>query len=163
TVEGAPDLALAGSAGIMAALLEGTAAPLGLKRILAALGTSPRSATSDPIAARVVRAVRAHVEGTETGDALSAEASLRARAGVDLDPEVVEAVAAVAAGEAAIEKLGPERPEIVIVDANPEATTLLELRLSNRGYDVRTFRDGKKALQAITTRPPALVVAEVAT
>lgn len=158
----APDLALAGSRGVMGALLEGTAAPLGLRAILAALGHEPRSPTDGPMAARIARAVRAHVEALET-DPASATATLRARSAVDLDPNVVEAVLAVAAGEAALEKLGPERPEVAIVDANSEATTLLELRLANRGYDVRAYRDGKKALAAISGRRPALIIADVAT
>jgi DNA-binding response OmpR family regulator len=159
----APDLALAGSTGVISALVEGTAAPLGLRSILGALAADPRSPTADPIATRIARAVRAHVEALEEGDAASAQATLRARSNVDLDPEVVEAVLAVSAGEAALEKLGPERPEVALVDANTESTTLLELRLANRGYDPRTYRDGKKALAAFGARKPALIIADVAT
>lgn len=162
--EGAADAgAIGGGSGMAQALLERTAAPLGLPSILAALAAQPRSATSDAPAVRVVRAVRAYVDASESADGPSAEATLRARAGVDLDPDTVEAVLAVAASENALDKLGSDRPEIVLVDASPAATTLLELRLANRGYYVRTFRDGKKALSAIQARPPALVVAEVAT
>jgi DNA-binding response OmpR family regulator len=159
----APDLALAGGRGIIGALLEGAAAPLGVRAVLGALGAPPRSAGSEPMATRIVRAVRAYVEAAEAGDAASAEAAIRARSGVDLDPEVVEAVSAVAAGEAAVEKLGSERAEVVLVDPNPDATTLLELRLANRGFDVRTFRDGKKALAALQARAPSLIISEIAT
>jgi CheY-like chemotaxis protein len=150
--------------GRIAALFDGLAAPLGLQPILAALAAPPRSPTAGPMAARIVRGIRARLDALENDAGPAAvEAVLRSRAGVDLDPEVVEAVLAVGAPDKALAAPKAERPEVVIVDPSAAASAPLETRLASHGYDVRAFRDGQLALAAIGARPPALVVSEVAT
>lgn len=47
---------------------------------------------------------------------------------------------------------------VVVADDNVDILKLLRIRLSKRGYDVRTATDGREALDAVRADPPAAVV-----
>jgi CheY-like chemotaxis protein len=50
---------------------------------------------------------------------------------------------------------------IVVVDDNPLITQLLSETLTEEGYTVRVFGDGRSALAAITAHPPDLVLLDL--
>ncbi len=50
---------------------------------------------------------------------------------------------------------------IVIVEDDPSLASLLEAELSDSGFDVHHFKDGKKALKAIKEMKPAIVVLDI--
>ena len=85
---------------------------------------------------------------------------LEQHAGQQFDPEVVEALIRV------LEKTpaafaGGVKPSIVVCDADAEFRKLLEMRLANDGYDVRSTAKADDALEAILAATPDLVLAEV--
>lgn len=55
----------------------------------------------------------------------------------------------------------PMTSTIVIVDDNALITQLLSEALSDEGYAVRVFGDGRSALEAILAQPPALVLLDL--
>jgi signal transduction histidine kinase/ActR/RegA family two-component response regulator/CHASE3 domain sensor protein len=50
---------------------------------------------------------------------------------------------------------------VVIVEDDPSLASLLEAELSDSGFDVHHFKDGKKALKAIKEMKPAIVVLDI--
>jgi DNA-binding response OmpR family regulator len=54
-----------------------------------------------------------------------------------------------------------DRPDILLVDDEPDITTNLAAFLSRSGFDTRTASNGEQALQAIEDRSPDLVVMDV--
>src|SRR5947207_13171723 len=50
------------------------------------------------------------------------------------------------------------RPEILVVDDDSMSRRVLAQLLNAAGYDCRVSRDGSEALDAIHTRPPALLL-----
>jgi len=54
-----------------------------------------------------------------------------------------------------------DRPEILLVDDEPDITTNLAAFLTRSGFDTRTASNGEQALQAIELRSPDLVVMDV--
>jgi DNA-binding response OmpR family regulator len=94
------------------------------------------------------------------GDEL--EAHLRAEAGKRLDPRAVEAVLRAERAERLVDHLGSEGERVVIVDPDPVASSLLQMRLANAGFHVEVHRDGEKALASILGRVPDLILSEIA-
>jgi len=54
-----------------------------------------------------------------------------------------------------------DRPDILLVDDEPDITTNLAAFLARSGFDTRTAGDGEQALLAIENQPPDLVVMDV--
>ena len=52
-------------------------------------------------------------------------------------------------------------PFILVVDDESHTQHVVSLKLRNAGYEVDTAADGEEALQAMTMRTPALVVADL--
>jgi diguanylate cyclase (GGDEF)-like protein len=53
------------------------------------------------------------------------------------------------------------KPLVLVVDDDPDKLGLLEVALTNAGYEVRTASDGEEALAAIPSFQPDLVVSDV--
>src|SRR5437867_341150 len=63
-----------------------------------------------------------------------------------------------ASSESEVEMYGNSRAEILVVDDDSMSRRVLAQLLSAAGYDCRVSRDGSEALDAIHTRPPALLL-----
>lgn len=81
--------------------------------------------------------------------------------GTVFDPTVLDLVKAEVAGEDLRAKLLSDRHTVLIVDADPEDSTVLELRLIEAGFDVRNARTYQQAVHELNTREIAVVVSEV--
>jgi DNA-binding response OmpR family regulator len=90
------------------------------------------------------------------------EARLRAEAETRLDPRAVEAVLRSERAEQLVGHLASEAERVIVVDPDPVAASLLQMRLSNAGLQVEIHRDGTKALAAAIANPPDAVISEVA-
>lgn len=53
------------------------------------------------------------------------------------------------------------RPEILLVEDNPDTVSFLARRLEEEGYTVRVARDGQVAREAIAEAVPAAVVMDI--
>jgi len=81
--------------------------------------------------------------------------------GTVFDPTVLDLVKAEVAGEDLRAKLLSDRHTVLIVDSDPEDSTVLELRLIEAGFDVRNARTYQQAMHELKTREIAVVVSEV--
>jgi DNA-binding response OmpR family regulator len=129
-------------------------------------GSGPRGLRGDeiPVGARVLAAVDAFLKLREDGvDGGQIEGRLREAAGITLDPGAVEAVLRADRAERLVDRLGREeaRERVLLVEPDPAAASLLEMRLANAGFDVDIHRDGPAALEAALESPPVLVLSEV--
>ncbi len=127
-------------------------------------GSGPKGLAGEaiPPAARVLAAVDASFALKDQGAAGDLEARLRAEAGKRLDPRAVEAVLRAERAERLVDHLGSEAERVVIVDPDPVAASLLQMRLANAGFQVEVHRDGEKALASIQGRIPDLILSEIA-
>jgi response regulator RpfG family c-di-GMP phosphodiesterase len=62
------------------------------------------------------------------------------------DPDLVDLFSQLVAGEDLRRRLGENPPLVLLVDPNPEETTLLELRLVAQGFEVKVARTSDQAL-----------------
>ncbi len=127
-------------------------------------GTGPGKLAGEsiPPAARVLAAVDAfYFHQTKGAAGAMLETILRAEAGKSLDPRAVEAVLRADRAERLVDSLGSSRERVLIVDADPIAASLLEMRLSNAGFEVTVCRDGENALSAAARGGVDLVISEV--
>jgi response regulator RpfG family c-di-GMP phosphodiesterase len=85
---------------------------------------------------------------------------LERHAGQQFDPEVVEALIRVLEKSPRVFD-GRAKPQVVVCEADAEFRKLLEMRLVNDGYDVRSVAKAHEALEVIAAAPPDLVLAEV--
>jgi diguanylate cyclase (GGDEF)-like protein len=53
------------------------------------------------------------------------------------------------------------KPQVLVVDDDPDKLSLLEMALTMAGYEVRTARDGEEGLATIASFQPDLVVSDV--
>lgn len=81
--------------------------------------------------------------------------------GTFFDPTVLDLLRAEVAGEDLRAKLLAERNTVLIVDPDPEESTVLELRLLEAGFDVRIARTYQQALIDLQNKEIAVVVSEV--
>lgn len=125
-----------------------------------------------PLGSRIICVVRAFEEMMRSNlvrsvrEAPKVAKLLRKGAGKKYDPKCVEAFVQILEGESFLENTqAPYAQEttnqVLIVDKDPQATSLLELRLLNEGYQVQVVRDGQQALKIIETRKPAVVISDV--
>jgi DNA-binding response OmpR family regulator len=155
------------SDGILASLLDAERTPYPIAEALAHRrerfdGSGPAGLAGEaiPATARVLAAVDALLDPGDGGP----EERLREQAGVALDPRAVEAVLRSEKAERIVDRLGESGPRdrVLVVEPDPVAASLLEMRLSNAGFDVELRREGTSALEAAGRQPPALVFSEVA-
>jgi len=77
------------------------------------------------------------------------------------DPTVLDLVKAEVAGEDLRAKLLADRHNLLLVDPDPEESTVLELRLLEAGFDVRIARSYQQAVHELKAREVHVVVSEV--
>jgi len=77
------------------------------------------------------------------------------------DPNVVDLFRQAVTGEDMRAKLLSDRHTVLIVDPDPEETTVLELRLIERGFDVRVARTAEAATVELKKGGVSLVISEV--
>jgi two-component system, OmpR family, KDP operon response regulator KdpE len=56
---------------------------------------------------------------------------------------------------------GGEKPNILVVDDEPQITRVLKTALSSRGYSIRTAADGDEAVQTMKEWPPDLLITDL--
>lgn len=93
--------------------------------------------------------------------ATEACAFLRKHRGTIFDPTLVDLLTHMVTGEDIRAKLADDRHTLLIVDPDPEETTVLELRLIQQGYDVRVARSMQQAIFELSSRDIACVVSEI--
>ncbi|NUP14315.1 MAG: DUF4388 domain-containing protein [Polyangiaceae bacterium] len=81
--------------------------------------------------------------------------------GTVFDPTIVDLLKAEVAGDDLRAKLLSDRHSVLLVDPDPEDSTVLELRMLEAGFDVRTARTYQQALHELKTRDVAIVVSDV--
>lgn len=79
-----------------------------------------------------------------------AVAAIDAKKGKIFDPGLVDLFRTLAVGEDVRARLLSARHSLLLVDADPEETTVLELRLVEQGFDVQSARTHKAAVAALT-------------
>ena len=77
------------------------------------------------------------------------------------DPNLVDLFAMVVAGDDLKRQLLTGAQTVLIVDADPEQSAILDLQLSSRGFKVRKVQNATYALKAILHDKPAIIVSEV--
>ncbi len=77
------------------------------------------------------------------------------------DPTVVDLLKTLVLGDDLRAKLLEERHTAILVDPDPEETTVLEMRLMEHGFDVAIARTAAKALERIAKGGVDIVVSEV--
>jgi len=153
----------------LAQLLDPTRTPYPIGTALVARkerfdGSGPHKLAGEsiPPAARIIAAVDEFFTGKDegaTGEAL--EVRLRAEAGKRLDPRAVEAVLRAERAERLVDRLGAAEERVLVVDPDPVAASLLEMRLANAGFEVEVRRDGESALRAAVEKVPDIIISEV--
>lgn len=86
---------------------------------------------------------------------------LRENVSTVFDPNIVEVFGHATTGEQILTQLLDERHRVLIVDPDPEQTLVLQLRLSDQGFEVHVARNTKEARAALEKRKIALVVSEI--
>ncbi|RMG21041.1 MAG: response regulator [Deltaproteobacteria bacterium] len=107
------------------------------------------------LGARIIAAVDAYEDfirvprpgRSEPMERDEALAELEAYAGTLLDPTVVELVKKILTGDLMRQRLLADGQHILVVDPDPENVSLLELKLTQRGYVVSSARDVDRALE----------------
>jgi response regulator RpfG family c-di-GMP phosphodiesterase len=77
------------------------------------------------------------------------------------DPNLVDLFRNTILGEELTAKLLANRSQVLLVDVDPEETTVLELRLMEQGFVVKTARNPEQATAALAAGDTDLVVSEV--
>lgn len=78
-----------------------------------------------------------------------------------LDPTVVDVVRVLVLGDDLERKLNADRRRVLVVDPDPEETTVLEMRLAEHGYDVVVARDADTALKRLADAQFDMLITEV--
>ena len=90
-----------------------------------------------------------------------ASAALSQHRGTVFDPNLVDLFHHTAAGEDLKARLLADRQQALLVDVDPEETTVLELRMIEQGFVVKTARSVEQALKILAEGETDLVVGEV--
>jgi response regulator RpfG family c-di-GMP phosphodiesterase len=77
------------------------------------------------------------------------------------DPHLVDLFRTVVAGDDLRARILSDRRVALLVDPDPEETTVLELRMIEEGFDVRIARDGQQALKVLEKGEIEVVVSEI--
>jgi response regulator RpfG family c-di-GMP phosphodiesterase len=81
--------------------------------------------------------------------------------GTIFDPDVVDLFQSVVMGEDIKARLLADRYVALLVDPDPEETTVLELRMIEQGFEVKTARNAEQATKLLAEGKIDLVVSEV--
>jgi len=81
--------------------------------------------------------------------------------GTVFDPNIVDLFRHAMTGEDMRAKLLSDRHEVLIIDPDPEETTVLELRLIEHGFDVRIARTAAQAKKLLESGEINVVVSEI--
>jgi response regulator RpfG family c-di-GMP phosphodiesterase len=81
--------------------------------------------------------------------------------GTVFDPDVVDLFQSVVMGEDIKARLLADRYVALLVDPDPEETTVLELRMIEQGFEVKTARNAEQATKILSESKVDLVVSEV--
>lgn len=122
-----------------------------------------------PIGARVLAVTDAYADLTQNPrnparkilPPPEACAVLAKHKGTIFDPTIVELLTHIVTGDDIRMKLLADRQTILIVDPDPEETTVLELRLIEQGFEVKVARSMQQAVHELTTKEIAGVVSEI--
>lgn len=122
-----------------------------------------------PLGARVLAAVETYVDVTTTTKnpyrkrltAAEACEGLARFAGVIFDETVLDVLRLVVLGDEQRARGHVSDKRILIADPDPEESTVLEMRLTDRGFEVCVVRDASGALAEIERGTVGLVVADV--
>jgi response regulator RpfG family c-di-GMP phosphodiesterase len=90
-----------------------------------------------------------------------ASAALTQHKGTVFDPNLVDLFHHTIAGEDLKARLLADRQQALLVDVDPEETTVLELRMIEQGFVVKTARSVEQALKELARGETDLVVGEV--
>ena len=82
-------------------------------------------------------------------------------AGTIFDPNLVDLFRNTVLGEELTARLLSSRANALVVDLDPEETTVLELRMSEQGFSVKTARTAEQALRVLAEGETDLVVSEI--
>jgi response regulator RpfG family c-di-GMP phosphodiesterase len=77
------------------------------------------------------------------------------------DPDLVDLFQSVVMGEDLKARLLADRYVALLVDPDPEETTVLELRMIEQGFEVKTARNAEQALKILSESKVDLVVSEI--
>jgi response regulator RpfG family c-di-GMP phosphodiesterase len=80
---------------------------------------------------------------------------------VIFDPDLVDLFQSVVMGEDLKARLLADRYVALLVDPDPEETTVLELRMIEQGFEVKTARNAEQALKILSETKVDLVVSEI--
>ncbi len=122
-----------------------------------------------PLGARILAVAETFVDLTSTAknpfrqqlttkQACDAIGKLR---GTIFDPTIVDLLRVVVLGDDLREKLLEDRRTVLLVDPDPEETTVLEMRLIGHGYQVAIARDAAAGLRRLAEGEVDVVVSEL--
>jgi response regulator RpfG family c-di-GMP phosphodiesterase len=122
-----------------------------------------------PLGARVLAICDTYADLTQnprnpfrkTLSAQEASAALSQHKGTVFDPNLVDLFHHMIAGEDLKARLLSDRQQALLVDVDPEETTVLELRMIEQGFVVKTARSVEQALKILAAGEIDLVVGEV--
>ncbi len=122
-----------------------------------------------PLGARIIAIVETYADLTGHSKN-AARKQLNAREACDylergrdkvFDPNLLDLFRSIVLGDDLKAKLLSDRPTVLIVDPDPEETTVLDLRLVEQGYQVIVSRDSSDALAKLSARAADVLVTEV--
>jgi len=128
-----------------------------------------QSGKSIPLAARVLAVAESFVELVEgrdhaEGRRMTAEEACDAldpHSGTVFDPAIVDWLRHIVLDDGAQASLLSIRHRVLIVDPDPEETSVIEVRFAEQGYEVTIERTAEEALQRLDAEIFDLVVSEV--
>ncbi|MEM7135556.1 MAG: HD domain-containing phosphohydrolase [Myxococcota bacterium] len=123
-----------------------------------------------PLGARILAVAESYVDLTQTdtnvaGRRLTAEDAcdmLDRCKGSTFDPSVVDWLRHVVLDDGLKRQILASSHRVLIVDPDPEETSVLEVRFAEQGYEVTIERDVEGALRRIDAEPFDVIVSEVA-
>lgn len=77
------------------------------------------------------------------------------------DPTIVDVLRVLVLGDDLDRKLNADRRRVLVVDADPEETTVLEMRLAEHGYDTVVVRDADAAMKRLAESQFDMLISEV--
>ncbi|MGC4070436.1 MAG: DUF4388 domain-containing protein [Polyangiaceae bacterium] len=86
---------------------------------------------------------------------------LKRYAGSIFDPNLVDLFRIIVTGEDLKARLLANRHQVLIVDSDPEDTTVLELRLLEQGFEVRQARSAEQALKVLASGEISVCISEL--
>ena len=128
-----------------------------------------RSGKDIPLGARVLAICDTYADLTQnprnpfrkTLSAQEASAALTQHKGTVFDPNLLDLFHHTIAGEDLKARLLADRQQALLVDVDPEETTVLELRMIEQGFVVKTARSVDQAIRVLAQGETDLVVGEV--